>query len=217
MFGAAKSKGADKEKEREAEARKLEAMKQSVRAAVANVEMHALAPNPERTEAAANRVTELLKNPKIPNDFSKEMRRLSDTHLLNCFMKAASEAASQALHAAHEDEIELRSKKIGEARKLLARAIQLKAPADFKAAVERSLEAAAMTGGMKQKGPTKAKPLDTAPKVLNRAKGEAPMKFEEAQQAEAEAAEEKAAEARSAHAAAAPAAAAARPPARALH
>ncbi|MCR9267642.1 MAG: hypothetical protein NXI03_08730, partial [Alphaproteobacteria bacterium] len=45
-----------------------------------------------------------------------------------------------------------------------------KAPSDFKMQCERLLEVATLSGGVKAKGPTKAKPLDTTPKVKDRAK-----------------------------------------------
>ncbi len=172
-----------KAREQEAEARKVEAIKNSIVAAVEGMKAHAYAPAPDRCETAAKRVTELLKNPKAPKDFIKEMRDRSDDLLRSCFMKAASEASAGALQAAHHDDKELRTKKIGEAKKHLARAIQLKAPPEFKLACDRAIEAATMTGFVHHDGPTKAKPADFAPKPPNRAHGEAPMKFEEAAKA----------------------------------
>src|SRR3546814_8584490 len=85
-------------------------------------------------------------------------------------MKATALAAKSALDAARADDIELRSKKIKEAREKLTGAMKYKAPAEFKMQCERLLEVAMLSGGVKAKGPTKAKPLDTAPKVENRAK-----------------------------------------------
>jgi hypothetical protein len=187
----AKSKAADdkKAREQEAEARKVEAIRNSIVAAVEGMKAHAYAPAPDRCEAAAKRVTELLKNPKAPKDFVKEMRDRSDDLLRSCFMKAASEASAAALQAAHHDDKDLRTKKIGEARKHLSRAIQLKAPPEFKLACERAIEAATMTGFVHHDGPTKAKPADFAPKPPDRAHGQKPMKFEEAQAAEQKATE----------------------------
>jgi hypothetical protein len=174
-----------KAREQEAEARKVEAIKNSIVAAVEGMKTHAYAPAPDRCETAAKRVTELLKNPKAPKDFIKEMRDRSDDLLRSCFMKAASEASAAALNAAHHDDKELLAKKISEAKTHLARALQLKAPPEFKMACNRALEAASMTGFVQHDGPTKAKPADYAPKPPNRAHGEAPMKFEEAKPAAA--------------------------------
>ena len=113
-----------------------------------------------------------------------------DSLLLHSFMKATALAAKGALDAAKTDDIELRSKKIKEAREKLAGAMKYKAPAEFKGQCERLLEVAMLSGGVKQKGPTKAKPLDTAPKVENRAKmsGEALAAQEQAKAEQAKAA-----------------------------
>jgi hypothetical protein len=166
------------QRKREAEQRAIEAVETGIRAAVAGMEAQALAPNPDRCETAAKRVTELLRNPKAPKDFAAQMRALADNHLRSCYMKATSEAVTAALGAGHHEDKDLRAKKIGEARKLLARAVQLKTPPEFKLACERAIEAAGMTGFVVNHGPTKAKPADFAPKPPDRAHGDAPMKHE---------------------------------------
>jgi len=166
MFGRS-----DKNDEKaEAEARRLEAMKTSIEAALAHIKSHAEAGNTDRCEAAAKRVVETLKNPKLPGDYSKQARGVLDSLLLHGFMKATAIAAKGALDAAKSDDAELRGKKIKEAREKLAGAMKYKAPAEFKGQCERLLEVAMFSGGVKAKGPTKAKPLDTAPKLENRAK-----------------------------------------------
>jgi hypothetical protein len=188
----------DREKQEQvrlAEEKRVEAMKQSVWNAVNGVELYAAGPSPDRCEAAVKLVAEMVKNPKIPNDFGKMMRDRADEFLRNCMMKATSEAVEEALKAAFEDDKEARGKRISEARKLLGRALQNKAPPEFKVACERMLEMVMMTGGVHVDGPSRAKPEDTAPKPLNRAKGDVPMKFEEEQAAEASTAAEKTADA----------------------
>lgn len=166
MFGRS-----DKQDEKaEAEARRIEAMKTSIEGALAHLKSHAEAGNTDRCEGAAKRLVESLKNPKLPGDYSKQARGVLDSLLLHGFMKATALAAKGALDAAKSDDIELRSKKIKEAREKLAGAMKYKAPAEFKAQCERLLEVAMLSGGVKAKGPTKAKPMDTAPKVENRAK-----------------------------------------------
>lgn len=166
MFGRS-----DKQDEKaEAEARRIEAMKTSIEGALAHLKSHAEAGNTDRCEAAAKRLVESLKNPKLPGDYSKQARGVLDSLLLHGFMKATALAAKGALDAAKNDDIELRSKKIKEAREKLSGAMKYKAPAEFKSQCERLIEVAMLSGGVKAKGPTKAKPLDTAPKVENRAK-----------------------------------------------
>ncbi|MEQ8394598.1 hypothetical protein [Thalassobaculum sp.] len=173
MFGRS---GKDDEKA-EAEARRLEAMKVSIESALAHLKAHAEAGNTDRCEGAAKRISENLKNPKLPPDYSKQARGVLDSLLLHGFMKATAVAAKAALDAAKSDDIELRAKKIKEAREKLAGAVKYKAPPEFKGQCERLLEVAMLSGGVKAKGPTKAKPLDTAPKLENRAKpkNEAPV------------------------------------------
>ncbi|MEQ8815875.1 MAG: hypothetical protein RLO51_02870 [Thalassobaculum sp.] len=186
MFGRS-----DKNNEKaEAEARRVEAMKASIEGALTHLKSHAEAGNTDRCEAAAKRLVESLKNPKLPTDYSRQARGVLDSLLLHGFMKATALAAKGALDAAKTDDIELRSKKIKEAREKLAGAMKYKAPAEFKGQCERLLEVAMLSGGVKQKGPTKAKPLDTTPKVENRAKmsGEALAAQDQAKAEQAKAA-----------------------------
>lgn len=166
MFGRS-----DKNDEKaEAEARRIEAMKASIEGALTHLKSHAEAGNTDRCEAAAKRLVESLKNPKLPTDYARQARGVLDSLLLHSFMKATALAAKGALDAAKVDDVELRSKKVKEAREKLAGAMKYKAPAEFNGQCERLLEVAMFSGGVKAKGPTKAKPLDTAPKVENRAK-----------------------------------------------
>ena len=106
MFGRS-----DKNDEKaEAEARRLEAMKTSIEAALAHMKSHAEAGNTDRCEAAAKRLVETLKNPKLPGDYSKQARGVLDSLLLHGFMKATAVAAKGALDAAKSDDAELRGR-----------------------------------------------------------------------------------------------------------
>lgn len=191
MFGRSDKK----DEKAEAEARRVEAMKASIEGALTHLKSHAEAGNTDRCEAAAKRLVESLKNPKLPTEYAKQARGVLDSLLLHGFMKATALAAKGALDAAKSDDVELRSKRIKEAREKLAGAMKYKAPAEFKSQCERLIEVAMFSGGIKQKGPTKAKPLDTTPKVENRAKmsseayaAEEQVKAEEAKAAAAAAA-----------------------------
>lgn len=166
MFGRSK----EPDPKEEAEARRVEAMKTSVSAALEHLKTHAEAGNTDRCEAAAKRLTESLKNPKLPTDYTRQARGVLDSLMLHGFMKATAMACKAAVEAGKSDDIELRSKKIGEAREKMSGAVKYKAPAEFKAQCERLLDVALMSGGVKAKGPTKAKPKDTAPKTKNQAK-----------------------------------------------
>lgn len=180
MFGMGK-KDKDAEKE-EAEKRKIEATMVSIDAAFEHLRHHAEAGNTDRSEAAAKRLVESLKNPKLPGPYSKDRRNAIDAFLLHAYMKATALACKGAIDAGRADDIEKRSAMIKKARDSLGGAVKYKAPPDFKKQCERLLEVATLSGGVKAKGPTKAKPLDTAPKTKDRAKTFA---VEEAQEPEA--------------------------------
>ena len=157
MFGFGKEKS---EKE-EAEECRVEAMKQSIEAALVQMKKQADAALTDRCEASAKRLTEVLKNPKLPKDYAKQVRDGIDRLMLQAFMKATAIAAKEAVDAGKNDDTEKRTAKIKEAREKLSGAMKNKAPEEFKQQCERMLKA---------KGPTKAKPRDTAPKVENLAK-----------------------------------------------
>ena len=59
---------------------------------------------------------------------------------------------------------------IGEARIFIRKAGSLGASRAMVQGCERKIETIMLSGGIRQKGPTKAKPLDTAPKPPNLAK-----------------------------------------------
>src|SRR3546814_7839405 len=126
MFGRSGNQG-DKA---EAEARRVEAMKTSIEGALAHLKSHAEAGNTDRCEAAAKRLVESLKNPKLPGDYAKQARGVLDSLLLHGFMKATALAAKSALDAARADDIELRSQKITEARDKLTGAMKYKRSED---------------------------------------------------------------------------------------
>lgn len=169
MFGSKNSKAADEE----AKARKIDASKKSFREAIANTRPVAVAGDFKRCEAVTKRLGESLGKAGLPNDFVKEIRQMADDLMRDAFMKAADIAAHAAMQAAMNDNKELRDKKVKEARDALGGAVRMKAPTDFKMNCERALDAALLSGGVQQVGPTKAKPLDTAPKPENRAKPDA--------------------------------------------
>jgi hypothetical protein len=166
MFGFGKEKTA----EEEAEQRRIEAMKVSIEGALVQMKKQAEAGLTDRCEAGAKRLTEALKNPKLPKDYAKQARDGVDRLMLHAFMKATALASKAAIDAGKADDLETRSAKVKEAREKLSGAMKYKAPQDFKQQCERMLEVARMSGGVKAKGPTKAKPLDTPPKVENKAK-----------------------------------------------
>ena len=166
MFGF----GKEKTPKEEAEDRRVEAMKKSIETALVQMKGHADTGLTDRCEAAAKRLNEVLKSPHFERDYAKRVREGIDRLMLQAYMKATAIAAKQAIDAGRSDDAEKRAAKIKEAREKLSGAIKYKAPQQFRQQCERMLEVAMFSGGVKAKGPTKAKPIDNAPKVENRAK-----------------------------------------------
>jgi hypothetical protein len=153
----------------EAERRQIETLKANVTRAVDNVQRLALAGNVSNTERGIKTAQEAMKNPKLPRDFIQiETSRLKKFEL-DSYIKATDMAIRKAMNAAKADEVELKHKLVGEAKGLMQKAISLKAPADFKISCNRMIEAVLLSGSIVKEGPTKAKPLDTAPKAPDRA------------------------------------------------
>ncbi len=176
MFGRNKQdKNAEKNAEKEeVERRKVEAMMVSIDSGFEHLRQHAEAGNTDRSEAAAKRLIESLKNPKLPTPYTKDRRNAVDAFLLHAYMKATAVACKGAIDAGKADDVEKRAALTKKARECLTGAMKYKAPSDFKLQCERLLEVATFSGGVKAKGPTKAKPKDTAPKVKDRAKSFTP-------------------------------------------
>src|SRR3546814_1892649 len=79
-------------------------MKTSIEGGLGHLKSHAEAVNTDRCEAAAKRLVESLKNPKLPGDYAKQARGVLDSLLLHGFMKATALAAKSALDAARADD-----------------------------------------------------------------------------------------------------------------
>jgi hypothetical protein len=120
---------------------------------------------PTEAERLKTRLDEVIKHcPKLPMDFKKKI--LADARTLEC--TSNTRAADVALHAAmskaKQDDMIERNKLVGQARGYCNKAMSLGADSSFRATLNRKIEIIMMTGNVEQKGPTIAKPLDTAPK-----------------------------------------------------
>ncbi|WP_086464191.1 hypothetical protein [Oceanibaculum nanhaiense] len=161
---------ATKQKDPEAERRLIEALK-----ARCDAQIHQLAGMAEKAETtsaerAAQRLIEQAKNPKLPSDYRKYA--MDEAQKLECAanIKATDMAVHRAMAAALADDKETRDKEVAKIRQFMQKAISLRAPADFRVGTEKSLENILLSGGVKHTGPTKAKPMDTAPKNEKHAK-----------------------------------------------
>ncbi|MCR9256187.1 MAG: hypothetical protein NXI16_08840 [Alphaproteobacteria bacterium] len=167
MFGAAKGQNG---KNPEAEAAKIEAQKRSFTEGVANLEPFAQEGNFEKCETVIKKLMESLKKSKLPGDFMKQTQQQADHMLRDAYMMATDKAIHAALKAGRGDDREGLTKALKDASAAIAGAMKYKASPKFKEACTAALEIAKLSGGIKQEGPTKAKPLDTAPKPKNLAK-----------------------------------------------
>ena len=164
MFGFGKNKTSDAEAERQAQ---IDKAKLELRKFV-----HDLADlKPEDMERKIKQLKDWCNHDKlVPFDFKqKALKRAAEmeraANMLYCDTRMHS-----AQDAAITDNQKLKGMHLAEARKYFGRACTLGADADWRTAFKRAEEALLLTGGMKHDAPSRAKPLDTAPKAPNRAK-----------------------------------------------
>lgn len=108
----------------------------------------------------------------LPYDFKRKLLERARLHECNANMRAANKVLHEALRLAAEEQMQERTRKLGEGRAFYSKACTLGADEDFRKAGQRLMENILMTGGVQHKGPTRAKPADFAPKAPNRAKME---------------------------------------------
>lgn len=126
---------------------------------------------PQEAERLAEHLKERLKDQRLPFDFRREAAALARRYECDANMRAADSALHWAATFARAEKMGERNRSLGEARRFVARAAMLGCDPSFRRACEREIEAIMLSGGVVKSGPTRAKPLDTAPKNPNRAKG----------------------------------------------
>jgi hypothetical protein len=125
---------------------------------------------PEQLDVVARPLLELLRDARLDAATVRAARDALKAIELEANIRACDGALRQALGHAKADLTLERGTAIHAARGYLRRADVLGASDDFKRAAQMALDAARFTGGVKQHGPTRAKPLDLAPRPPNRAK-----------------------------------------------
>lgn len=123
----------------------------------------------------AERMHKLLKDycggdKRLTMDFKRKVLERAREYECNSNMRAADKILHNALRMAAGEMMTERSRLLSEGRKYFSKACGLGADSDFRHAGMRLIDTIMMTGGVQHKGPTRAKPLDTAPKTPNRAK-----------------------------------------------
>ena len=120
---------------------------------------------PGEAERSKTRLDEIIKHaPKLPMEFKRKV--LTEARSLECMAntRAADTALQSALEKARKDDEGERNRLVAEARNFCNKAIALGAASSFRATANRKIEIIMMTGGVENKGPTIAKPADTAPR-----------------------------------------------------
>ncbi|MGE5546116.1 MAG: hypothetical protein ACM33T_04400 [Solirubrobacterales bacterium] len=121
---------------------------------------------PDEAERIAKHLKDRCGSDKqLPFDFKKKLLERARFHECNANMRAANKALHEALRMAADEQMALRSQKLAEGRRYCAKACALGADADFRAAAQRLIDNVMMTGGIQHKGPTRAKPAETAPRA----------------------------------------------------
>lgn len=163
--------GSDKdEKEKELQRQAIERLKQRCTDMLARIQEQALVGAAIEVGAAIKQLYEVMKTPLMPRDFFQQTAtQLKQLELL-ANMKAADQAVRRAVVHAQADRKLERNQEVTAARGFLRRAVALGANEEFKRGAEMAIESATLTGGVRQKGPTRAKPEDNAPVVRPLAK-----------------------------------------------
>jgi|GEM_PF-963702 len=131
----------------------------------------AMAP-PEQAERLTGRLKSYLEADKtLPFDYKQKARQKARELECNSNMRVADKLMHLAVQLAADEHLSERTKKLGDARRYFSKACLLGADQEWRKAFDRLNETAMMTGGVHRAGPSRAKPLDTAPSNPNRAKG----------------------------------------------
>jgi hypothetical protein len=127
--------------------------------------------SPAEAERIKSRLDDKMKNnKKLPTDFKRKMAAAAREFECAANMRAADAVLKQAPQTARVDNDKERNRLVSEARTFCSKATSLGADAQFRATVNHKIEIIMMTGQVEHKGPTIAKPLDTAPKNPHNAK-----------------------------------------------
>src|SRR5579872_922030 len=150
----------------------VEQLQRSCAEALSPLRNQAIAGIVAAVEKDAGRLYAVLRHPQLPRDFVEQISaELKGINLL-VNMKATDMALRRAVaHAIVDRKLE-RNQEIAAARGFLGRAMALGANEDFKRAAEMTIESVLLTGGVKQTGPTRAKPIDDVPAPRDLAKDE---------------------------------------------
>jgi hypothetical protein len=156
-----------------AEQQKQEAERQAIEQMMAAMRLkldEMRAKTPAESERAHQWLKEQCADPRLAGDFKRQVLEKARAYECESNMKATDVALADARRLAAEERMSDRAARLGEAQRFYGKACSLGATEDFRRASGRLIETIMMTGGFRRSGPTRAKPLDIAPKAPNRAK-----------------------------------------------
>jgi hypothetical protein len=164
MFGSPQKPDPKQEAERQA----MERAKEACREILDNMKNAA----PEEAEKLHQRLKDSWgKDKYLPYEYKKQMFERARTLECNANMRAADSCLHRALKLAADENMMERTKKLADGRRYTAKAQMLGAGKEWRLAADRLIENIMLTGGVHKPGPSRAKPLDTAPKNPHSAKG----------------------------------------------
>ena len=157
---------AQKEEERRQIERAMEDMRQLL------VQMRDA--SPADAERLHQRLKDACTDKRLSVDFKRKSMEDARAYECNANMRATDERLRYAMQMATGEQMKERGAALSEARKYFGKACSLGGDEEFRRAVQRLMDTIMLSGGVVRPGPTRAKPLDTAPKAPNRAKEDAP-------------------------------------------
>lgn len=163
MFGF----GAKPDPKKEAERQAVERLKLACR----DILKQMAAASPEEAERLGKRLKDgYATDKRVPFDFKRKMLERARKLECDANMRAADKCLQRAAQLAADEQMMERGKKLGDGRRYASKAQTLGAGIEFRRATDRLVETIMLTGGVHKPGPSRAKPLDIAPKNPHSAK-----------------------------------------------
>jgi hypothetical protein len=126
--------------------------------------------SPSEAERLHDRLKNACTDRQLPLDFKRGILERARAYECNANMRACDQGLRLAMRFASGEQMKERAQALSDARKYFGKACMLGADQEFRKAAQRLIDTIMMTGGVRRPGPTRAKPLDVAPKPPNRAK-----------------------------------------------
>ncbi|MTJ80560.1 MAG: hypothetical protein F8N37_06020 [Telmatospirillum sp.] len=166
LFGKSQGKNSKDDPQAELQRQAIERQKTRIRELLEKMRDA----SPADAERFHQMIKDLCKDKTLPVEFKRKAMDYARSYECNANMRGTDSLLRDAMRLAAAEHMKERGQKLSEARKLYGKACTLGADQDFRKAAQRLMETIMMTGGVQRPGPSRAKPLDTAPKAPNRAK-----------------------------------------------